>query len=102
MRKEILVFDNIEIEKKNVTVRRLVFFVCRYRKNIGISQDLFWRKNYKYFNGYLYNGTKVKPLNVMLPKISAYVKSYYGQATWRYFLIKDNDLLEKFNPIGQW
>ena len=49
MRKEILVFDNIEIEKKNVTVIRLVFFVCRYRKNIGTSQDLFWRKNYKYF-----------------------------------------------------
>ena len=76
--------------------------VCRYRKNIGISQDLFWRKNYKYFNVYLYNGTKVKPLNVMLPKTSAYVKSYYGQTKWMYFLIKDNDLLEKYNPIGQW
>ena len=33
-------------------------------------------KNYKYFIGYLYNDYKVKPLHKMLPKISAYVKSY--------------------------
>ena len=28
--------------------------------------------------GYLYNGNKVKPLNIMLPKTSAFVKSYDG------------------------
>ena len=31
-----------------------------------------------YFIGYLYNGNKVKPLNIVLPKTSAYVKSYGG------------------------
>ena len=36
-------------------------------------------KNYKYFIGYLYNDHKVKPLHIMLPKTSAYVKSYDGQ-----------------------
>ena len=35
----------------------------------------------------------------MLPKTSAYVKSYDGQTKWMYFLIKDDDLLEKYNTI---
>ena len=39
----------------------------------------FGEKNYKHFIGYLYNVNKVKPLNIMLPKASAYVKSYKGQ-----------------------
>ena len=33
----------------------------------------------------------------MLPKTSAYVKRYDGQAM--YFLIEDDDLLEKYNTI---
>ena len=35
----------------------------------------------------------------MLPKTSAYVKSYDGQTKWMYFLFKDDDLLEKYNTI---
>ena len=35
----------------------------------------------------------------MLPKTSAYVKSYDGQTKWMYFLIEDNDLLKKYNAI---
>ena len=39
----------------------------------------FGEKNYKYFIGYLYNNHKFKPIHIMLPKISAYVKSYNEQ-----------------------
>ena len=35
----------------------------------------------------------------MLPKTIAYVKSYDGQTEWMYFLIEDDDLLEKYNTI---
>ena len=35
----------------------------------------------------------------MLLKTREYVKSYDGQTKWIYFLIKDDDLLEKFNTI---
>ena len=35
----------------------------------------------------------------MLPKTSAYVKSYDRQTKWMYFLIEDDDLLEKYNTI---
>ena len=44
-----------------------------------------------YFIGYLYNNHKVKPLNIMLPKTSANVKSCDGQTKWMYFLIEDDD-----------
>ena len=55
----------------------------------------FGEKNDKYFVGYLYNDNKVKPLNIMLPKTSAYVKRYAGQTKWMFFLIENGDLLEK-------
>ena len=35
----------------------------------------------------------------MLPKAKAYVKSYDGQTKWMYFLIEDDNLLEKYNTI---
>ena len=36
-------------------------------------------------------------IRIMLPKASAYVKSYDGQNKWMHFLIQDDDLLEKYN-----
>ena len=41
-------------------------------------------KIYKYFIGYLCNDHKVKPLHIMLPKTSPYVKSYDGQKMMTY------------------
>ena len=34
----------------------------------------------------------------MLPKTSAYVKSYDGQTKWMYVLIEDDELLGKYIP----
>ena len=51
-------------------------------------------KNCKYFIGYLYNDDKVRPLNIMLPKTIAYVKSYDGQTKRMKFLIEDGELLK--------
>ena len=35
----------------------------------------------------------------MLPKTSAYVKSYDGRTKWMYFLTENNNFLEKHNTI---
>ena len=35
----------------------------------------------------------------MLPKTCAYLRSYDGQTKMMYFLINDDDLLEKYNTI---
>ena len=62
-------------------------------KKVLVSNKIsFGRKNYKYFIGCLYNDNKSKPLNIMLPKTSAYVKSYDDQTKWMYFVIEDDDL----------
>ena len=56
-------------------------------------------KNYKCFNGYLYNDDKVKPLYKMLSKTRIYAKSYGGETKWMHFVIEDDNLLEKYNTI---
>ena len=64
---------------------RLLFFK-RYFQVLVSNKILFGEKIYKYFIGYLYNDHKVKPLHIMLPKTSPYVKNYDGQTKLMYFL----------------
>ena len=40
-------------------------------------------KNYKTFIGYKDNDQKIKPICIMLPKMTAYVKSYDGETLQR-------------------
>ena len=47
----------------------------------------------------MYNDHEVKPLYIMFPKTSAYVQSYVEQTKWMYFLIDDNEVLEKYSTI---
>ena len=42
---------------------------------------------------------KIKPLCILLPETSAYVKSYHGQTKWMYFLIADDKLLKQYYDI---
>ena len=35
----------------------------------------------------------------MLPKTRVYARSHDGRTEWIYFLIEDNDILEKYNTI---
>ena len=102
MGKEILTFGNNEIEKKIFFYRHKnpIFLGDLDIEKVLLSNKIsFGEKNYKYFISYFYNSNKVKPLYVMLPKTSAYVKSYDGPTKWVYFLIEDSDLLEKYNTI---
>ena len=99
MGKEILTFGDIEIVKNKFYLYKSPIFL----KDLDIEKVLVsntissGEKNCKYFVGYLYNDHRVKPLHTMLPKTSAYVKSYDGQKNK--FLIPNDDLLEKYNTI---
>ena len=100
--KEILTFGDIEIEKNKFYRNKIPILL----KDVDIEKVLvsnkisFGEKNYKYFIGYLYNDCKVKPSNILLPKTSAYVKSYDGQTKWMYFLIENDDLLKNITIFG--
>ena len=101
MGKEILSFGDIETEK-DIFYRHkspIVLEEVDIEKVLVSNKISSNEKNYKYFIGYLYNDYKVKPLHTMLPKMSAYVKSYDWQTKWMYFLIEDDDLMEKYNTI---
>ena len=93
---ESLTFEDIKLEKKNFYHHKsLIFLKDVDTEKILVSSKIFsGEKNYKYFIGYLHNVHKVKPLHIILPKTSAYVKSYDGQTKWIYFLIEDDGLLE--------
>ena len=70
----------LKLKKINFTTIKVLFL----KKDVDIEKVLISRKissgeeNYKYPIGYLYNDHKVKSLHLMLPKTSAYVKSYDG------------------------
>ena len=68
--------------------------------NILVSNNISSsKKNCKYSIGYLDDDYRIKPLHIMLPKASDYVKIYDGQIKWIYFLIEGDDLLEKYNTV---
>ena len=48
-------------------------------------------KNYQYFVSYKDNDYKIKPLHIMLPKMSDHIKSYDGETKRMNLLIKDDD-----------
>ena len=95
MGQEIFTFEDIEIENNKFYHHKTFMFGgdVDIKKVLVSNKIYFGEKNYKYFIGYLYNGNKVKTLNIMLPKRRAYVKSCDGQAKCIYFLIEDDDLL---------
>ena len=99
MGKKILTFGNIETGKnKFYRHKTLIFLGDVDIEKVLLSKKIsFAEKSYKYFIGYLYDNHKVKPLHIILPKTSAYVKCYDVQTKWMYFLI--DDLFKKYNTI---
>ena len=81
MGRENLTFGDIEIEKNDFYCNKNPFFlrnVC-FEKVLVSNKISFCEKNCKYFIGYLNNDNRVKPLHIMLPKTSAFVKRYERQ-----------------------
>ena len=87
---------------KNITSTAIKVLILRKDggiENVLVSSKIsFGEKGYKQFIGYLYNDYKIKPLHIILP-MRAYVESCDGQTKWMYFLIEDDDLLEKYNTV---
>ena len=71
---------DIEIEENKFYRYKTPIFL----KDVDIEKVFLSNKicfdetNYRYFIGYLYNDPKFKPIHIMLPKRSTYVKNYDG------------------------
>ena len=55
-------------------------------------------ENFKYFIGYQEDET-VKPLCIILPQMSGYIKYFENGGKKMSFLIKDDEVLEKYEQI---
>ena len=102
MGKGILTFGNwiIDIETNSFYQHKTSIFLKDVDiEKVLLSNKISCEKNYRYFIVYLYNDNKVKPLHLMLPKTSAYIKIYDGQTKWMYFLIEDGESLKEYNTI---
>ena len=53
---------------------------------------------FKYFIGYK-EGEIVKPLCIILPQMSGYIKYFENSGKNMSFMVKDNDVLDKYNKI---
>ena len=77
MGKKIITFGDTEIEKhKRHRYKSPILLEDVDIKNVLVSNKIYSdEKSYKYFIDYFFDDYKVKPLNIILPKTSAYVKS---------------------------
>ena len=90
----------LKLKKETYRQKNSVFLKgVDIQKVLVSNKTSFGEKSYKYFIGYLYIDHKFKSLHIMLLKTNAYVKSYDRQTKWMYFLIKDDDLLERYNTF---
>ena len=100
MSEKTLKFDNIRVNKKEfhkskqpidldlVNVDQVVIF-----EKFKHSDDGF-----KYFIGYK-EGEIVKPLCIILPQMSVYIKSFENRSKNMCFMIKNDDVLDKYGEI---
>ena len=67
MNKEILIFGDVEIEKRNYHHKSSIFLKVVNTENVLVSNKISSGvKSYKDFFGYLHNNHKVKPLHMLL------------------------------------
>ena len=102
MGKEMITFGDIEIEKhKFHRYKSPIFLEDRDVENASVSSKISaGEKSYKYFIGY-FDDNEIKPLHIMVPKTSAYVKSYDGQIKWMYFCLKIITYWENITLFGK-
>lgn len=90
----------------DIEVKKSIFYKSKHPIDIGeveiekiISNKILYGKGFKKFIGYT-NDKKVKPLCIILPKISGYAK-YFEETKCINFLIEDDELLEANNKMWQ-
>ena len=101
MEKTITKFGDIEIEKQKFHQHERPISI----KNIDINKVVVSKKvscdkkRFEYFIGYK-DAKRIRPLCIFLPKMSVYRRDF-DETKYMSFLIKDDELLEKYNEIWE-
>ena len=100
MREKTLKFDNIRVNKKEFHKSKLSINLDWVNVDQIVVPGKFKHSNdgFKYFIGYE-EGESVKPLFIILPQISGYIKYFENGGKNMYFMVKNDDVLDKYNEI---
>ena len=93
-------FDNIRVNKKEFHKSKQPINLNLINVDQIVVSDKFKHSDdgFKYFIGYK-EGEIVKPLCIILPKMSGYIKYFENQGKNTSFVIKDDSVLDKYNEI---
>ena len=101
MSKQTLVFNYTEVNKKDFYVsKQTIPLNLINTNNIAISYRVKQNNDtYKYFIGYSHDDSVIKPLCVILPQMSGYIKYFENGGKNMSFKIEDEDVYLKYNEI---
>ena len=95
-----LKFNNIRLNKKDFHKSKKPNNLMSVNVDQIVASDKFKHNNegFKYFVGYQ-DGEIVKPLCIILPQMSGYIKYFENRVKNMSFLIKDEGVLDKYEQI---
>ena len=100
MSEKTLKFNNIRLNKKEFHKSKQPIDLMSVNVDQIVVSDKFKHNNegFKYFIGYQ-EGEIVKPLCIILPQMSGYIKYFKNGGKNMSFLIKDDEVWEKYEKI---
>ena len=100
MSEKTLKFNNIRVNKKKIHKSKQPIDLMLVSVNQIVTSDKFKHSDecFKYFTGYR-EGEIVKPLCIILPQMSGYIKYFENGGKNMSFLIKDDEVWEKYENI---
>ena len=96
MSEKTLKFDNIRVNKKEFHKSKQPIDLMSVNVDQIVVSDKFKHSDegFKYFIGYQ-EGEIVKPLCIILPQMSGYIKYFKSSGKSMSFMVKDDDVLDK-------
>ena len=100
MSEKTLKFDNIRVNKKEFHKSKQPINLDLVNVDQIVVSDKFKHSDdgFKYFIGYK-EGEIVKPLCIILPQMTGYIKYFENGGKYISFVIKDDMCLSKYNEI---
>ena len=100
MSEKTLKFNNIRLNKKEFHKSKEPIDLMSVNVDQIVVSDKFKHNNegFKYFIGYQ-EGEIVKPLCIILPQMNGYIKYFENGGKNMSFLIKDEEVLDKYEQI---
>ena len=100
MSEKTLKFDNIRVNKKEFHKSKQPIDLDLVNVDQIVVSDKFKHSDdgFKYFIGYR-EGDIVNPLCIISPQMTGYIKYFENEGKSMSFVIKDDDVLDKYNEI---